>query len=81
VRFCSIPFNLKRARAEPRPAGVCFRARMVRGALAAHIDEILGERADDAVTPRHTPLRMCLERIAVSITPHAEALMTAENAA
>jgi hypothetical protein len=38
-------------RADPKaPAGVCF-SPDGGGALAAHIDEILGERADDAVAP------------------------------
>ncbi len=77
ARFCSRLLSLKRA--EPKaPEGVCFESGDGLAAFLAGVDQILGQRADDAVTARVQLADLAGGYFrAVSITPAAEALMTA----
>jgi hypothetical protein len=77
ARFCSMPLSLKRA--EPKaPAGVCFSARMVAG--LSRLTSIRSSVSAPTMPSRPAYTRLtCFERSAVSMTPQAEALMTAET--
>src|SRR5207302_1601501 len=73
----SMPFSLKRA--EPNaPAGVCFSARMVAGLSRPTSIRSSVSAPTMPCRPAYT-LPICRLPLAVSITPHAEALMTAET--
>ena len=77
ARFCSMLLSLKRA--DPKaPAGVCLSARMV--AALSRPTSIRSSVSAPMMPwrPAYT-LPMCFERSAVSMTPQAEALMTAET--